>query len=202
MGMMNNSPEQQPSEGQPVPPNYVPSQRPQQLKKNFFTRKVGCVPMWVLIVAILVIFGIIANAANNANTASTTASTDISNSNQTTDTTTQQTQASVPTDTPTPAPQFVTIQTFTGNGTKKTGIFQVGNDWKIIWSCDPSSFATEYNLIVSVMNSDNSDFDLAAVNTLCKPGNTNGVTEEHQSGNVYLDVDSEGAWKIQIQNLQ
>lgn len=85
------------------------------------------------------------------------------------------------------------------NGNKKTAIFDASDDWKIVWSCDPSSFyGGEYNLIVSVYASDGSDVDLAAINTICKTGNTHDLTEEHQGGQVYLDIASEGAWAIQI----
>jgi hypothetical protein len=109
----------------------------------------------------------------------------------------------VPTKAPTHTPQWTTVQTFTGNGTKKTAVFNVGDDWKIIWSCNPSSFyGGQYNVIISVYNSDTTPLDYAAVNTMCQAGNTGDVTEEHQGGDVYLDVSSEGSWKIQVQVLK
>jgi hypothetical protein len=82
-------------------------------------------------------------------------------------------------------------------------VFSVPNDWKIVWNCNPSSDALgSYNIIVDVDNSDGSPFDPAAINTICQSGNTSGSTEEHQSGSVYLDVQSEAAWTIQIQAYQ
>ena len=98
---------------------------------------------------------------------------------------------------------WTTTHTFQGNGTKKTAIFTVGNDWKIIWMCTPSSsFGGSYNLIVSVIGSDGSPIDPAAVNTICKSGNTHDMTEEHQGGSIYLDIGSEGAWTVQVQELK
>jgi len=85
----------------------------------------------------------------------------------------------------------------------KTAVFTVGNDWKIIWTCNPSSFyGGSYNLIVTVTGSDGSIVDPTAVNTLCKAGNTADSTEEHQGGSVYLDIESEGEWTVQIQELK
>lgn len=95
------------------------------------------------------------------------------------------------------------IQTLTGNGTKKGAVITVPNDWKLSWTCDPSSFyGGSYNLIVGVMGSDGSYIDPAAVNTMCKSGNTSDSTEEHQGGSIYLDVNSEGKWTITVQAIQ
>lgn len=98
---------------------------------------------------------------------------------------------------------WTTTHTFSGNGTKKTETFTVGSDWKIIWKCTPTSFyGGEYNVIVSVTGSDGTPLDPAAVNTICKAGNTGDTTEEHSGGSVYLDVNSEGAWSITVQELK
>lgn len=208
-GIMDNQPEQQSQsdyqpEQQPRYDHqpllygrsmYVPPPHP---KKNFWTRKVT-LPIWAIVLATVVLIGVVSNVSAKG------ASSDTTSSQDPIYTTGQQVpaSASVPTDTPTPVPHFVTIQTFTGNGTKKTAIFHVGDDWKIVWFCDPSSFmGGSYNVQVDVVNSDGSDMDPAAVNTICQSGNTGDVTEEHQSGDVYLSVNSEAAWKIQIQNLQ
>jgi hypothetical protein len=114
--------------------------------------------------------------------------------------------ASNPTSAPTQAPAqltWTTTHTFTGNGTKKTAIFTAPDDWKIVWKCDPTTFyGGSYNLIVSVTGSDGSPIDPAAINTICKAGNTRDMTEEHQGGQVYLDITSEGAWTIQVQELK
>lgn len=107
-----------------------------------------------------------------------------------------------PTPTNTPTPKWTTTQTFTGNGIKDTETFTVADDWKLIWTCKPSSFyGDSYNLIVTVYNSDGSMADIA-VNTICKSGNTTDSTEEHSGGQIYLDVNSEAYWQLQVQELK
>src|SRR5579875_761696 len=179
---------QQPPQQQ-YPPIYRPPQPPKKKSK------------------LPIIIGVGAALASQGGTSTKT----------TTNTSTQSAQqqpTSVPTTAPTPAPttpptptpkplKWTTVQTFTGNGDKKTAIFDTPVDWKIVWSCNPSSFyGGEYNLIVSVYGSDGSDIDLSAINTICQAGNTSDLTEEHQGGQVYLDIASEGAWTIQIQELK
>lgn len=129
--------------------------------------------------------------------------------NQTGGTTTQATHAPKATNTPkatatpTHAPKWTTVQTFQGNGTKKTATFSVPDSWKIVWTCDPNSFGgSQFNMIVSVYNDDGTPLDYAAVNTMCSSGNTGDSTQEHQGGNVYLDIDSEGSWTVQVQVLK
>jgi len=215
---------QQSQYGSPSP-NFLPPQQPQwppqqsfqqapqnppPKKKGFFSKKIGPIPMWVLILVLVVVFiGVASNSskANNPNSTNTTQSSS-STASPSTNGAAQPTiaptkaPAQAPTPKPTPAPKWTTVQTFTGNGIKKTAIFPVGNDWKVIWSCTPSSFyGGQYNVQVAVYNSDGTLADLA-VNTICKSGNIADSTEEHQSGNIYLDINSEGAWKIQIQELK
>ncbi len=85
----------------------------------------------------------------------------------------------------------------------KTETFTVGNDWKLQWSCTPSSsYLGEYNVMVDVYNSDGTSADLGAINTICQSGNVSGETEERVSGDLYLDVQSEGAWTMTIQELK
>ena len=78
------------------------------------------------------------------------------------------------------------------------------DDWKISWTCNPASdFIGEYNLSVDVYNSDGTSLDLAAINEICKTGNTSNVTEEHQGGPVYLDIQADGGtWTVQVQELK
>jgi hypothetical protein len=113
------------------------------------------------------------------------------------------TPAATATPIPTQAlPKWTTTHTFTGNGIKKTAIFTAPDDWKIVWKCNPSSFfGSQYNVQVYVYNSDGSIADVA-INELCKSGNTSGETEEHQGGDVYLDINSEGYWVIQVQEFK
>jgi hypothetical protein len=104
---------------------------------------------------------------------------------------------------PTSKPQvWTTVKTFTGNGNKKTATFTAPDHWKLVWSCDPTSFDNiSYNVIVDVDN-DSGPVDLGAVNTLCAKDNKTGETEERQGGQLYLDVTSEAKWTIQIQVLK
>lgn len=101
---------------------------------------------------------------------------------------------------------FTTTHTFTGNGTKKTETFTVGSDWKIIYSCNGmiASVATDGILSVSVYGSDGSIVDPAAINATCKSGSalTKGETEEHQGGQVYLDINGTGDWTVTVQELK
>lgn len=119
----------------------------------------------------------------------------------TTDTSTTTTTTQDTTQPTSPPAHWVTTHIFSGNGTKKTGIFSAPDDWKILWKCNPSSFSIPYNVIVEVDNADSSLLDLP-VNTTCKPGNTSDSSEEHQSGSVFLNITSEGDWAIQVQELK
>jgi len=97
------------------------------------------------------------------------------------------------------APSSTTPQTFSGNGAEKTDVFSVANQWTLTWSCDPSSFIGDsYNVIISVYNSDGTIHDAAAVNTICSLGNSGGTTQEYGGGTVYLDINSESTWTINI----
>lgn len=197
-----------------LPPNF-PSQSGQGKlpapKKQSFLRKRVAVPVWAIILTALVMFGLLVgiinqsssvnNGTQSATTSPHTSSSSNSNSTQPTAAPTQApTQA--PTPTPTHTPKWTTTQTFAGDGNKQTQIFTVGDDWKILWSCNPSSsYGGEYNIIVTVYGSDGTLIDLP-VNTICKTGNTSDNTEEHQGGSIYLEIDSEGSWKVQVQELQ
>lgn len=105
--------------------------------------------------------------------------------------------------TPTPQHQaaWTTVQKFQGTGSKKTATFHVGDTWKLSWTCNPASFDVAYNVIVEVYNSDGTLAD-SAVNTTCKPGNTSDTAQEHQGGDVYLSMISEGDWTITVQELK
>ncbi len=104
-----------------------------------------------------------------------------------------------PSPTPTHAPRWTTIQTFKGYGNKKTPTFNVPNRWQLIWSCDPASDGGEYNLFVDVYRPDGTPVDLGAIFTTCQPDNTHDSTQEYRGGTVYLDVQSTGAWTIQVE---
>jgi hypothetical protein len=77
----------------------------------------------------------------------------------------------------------------------------VGNDWKIDYACTGYNDGTGIggNFSVEVDGSDNSYIDLA-VNEICPAGkNTTGETEEHQGGDVYLNISADGGgWVVQV----
>lgn len=115
-----------------------------------------------------------------------------------------------PTATPKPtAPphvaQWTTVQTFSGNGSKKTSFFQVPDDYKILWSCKESNidgYVSDGTLDVTVYGNDNSYVD--NLFETCKVGSkaTTGETEEHQGGQIYLSIDGSSPWSIQVQVLK
>lgn len=184
------------------PPQYDPEPQwpypPQPLNIGKYIM-LGCIGLTVLLAFIVTIAVMVSSSTS---------------STATSDTTSQvmqaiQQQASQPTLAPTPTPTatprlavWTTTQTFSGNSTLKTAVFPVPDDWKLVWKCDPASFSFPYNVIVDVVNISGSPFDPGAINTLCQAGNTSGQTEEHQSGQVYLDINSQAAWTVVIQVLK
>jgi hypothetical protein len=194
--------QQQPDYAQP--PTYYPPQPQNQqppVKPPVKARppKKRSPLVWLISGLIVgVIIGYAVHVPSSQSTSPTTSAT-----TQATNQPTQEATTAAVTPTPAHTPKWTTVQTFTGNGSKKTGIFTMPNDWKILWSCNPSSFyGGQYNVIVNVDNSDGSYLDEATINTLCHAGNTSDQTEEHQGGQVYLDVTSEGSWTIQVQELK
>jgi hypothetical protein len=208
-----------------LPPQYPPP--PQQ--PSIWRRKFGCAPVWLItLLCGLLMCSVLsyASARNDKSTTDTTltgAQIAATNSAQLIATNAADCAASttctsnatpVPTATPdksiptsTPAPtqppaKWVTTHTYKGNGSKKTGVISVPDDWKIVWSCDPTSFDNiDFNMIITVYNSDGTYAD-SGVNSTCSKTNTHDETEEHQSGNVYLDITSEGSWTIQVQEFK
>lgn len=157
-------------------------------------RKISNLAWFLIVVALLVGIGI--GHAGAGSTATTTA--DATTANQST--TPAPTQA--PTKPPVPK-TWQTTHTYSGNGTKKTETITVPSDWKLKWTCDPTTFyGGSYNVIIDVNASNGTPVDPAAVNSLCASGNTSGETEERQSGQVYFDVNSEAAWTITVQELK
>jgi hypothetical protein len=188
-GVMSIQQEQSPQLPQwALPEQSLPFPAP-LIRKGFFSGKIGPVPFWAIILTLVII--VVVGAGISWSMLSSTAATIRSNA----------TSASIATDTP--IPQLMTTHTFTGYGVEKTEVFHVTDNWKIIWSCNPSSFfGHHYDLIVSVNNAAGKTIDFAAVNVTCAPGYTTDVQEEHQSGDIYLDITSEGAWNIQVQELE
>jgi len=104
---------------------------------------------------------------------------------------------SPPTQEPTIAPTWRTTHTYSGNGTKKTEIIELGDDWKLQWS----SSSIGANVIIHVRSADGTVKDLA-INTIVSESNTSGETEEHSGGSVYLDINSDASWTVTIQELK
>ena len=177
----------------PEPQWPYPPQQPQPLSRGKFV-VLGSIGLAILLVFIVTIAVTVSGSTRNTTSQVTQAVQQP---------TAQPTLAPTPTPTATPRPAvWTTTQTFSGNGTQKTAVFPVPDDWKLVWKCDPASFSFPYNVIVDVVNTYGSPFDPGAINTLCQAGNTSGQTEEHQSGQIYLDINSEGTWAVQVQELR
>lgn len=166
-------------------PYYQPEQPPVPKRRWPKFAAIGCGALVVLFALIGIIVAV-SGGGSSSNTATSGATA-----------TTQPTQA------PTKALKWATVQTFSGSGSKHTATFTAPDDWKIVWKCDPASFQNiAYNVIIEVDNAaDGSMLDMP-VNTTCKAGNTTDSSEEHQGGSVFLNVTSEGDWSIQVQELK
>jgi hypothetical protein len=187
--------------GKPPYP-YTPPQTPPSQQKPHKPRR------WPWIVALILVAFVFYGLGRSSVTSPTSDATTTTTAANTSTQSSVAPPTAVPTQAqPTKAPavqKWTTVQTFSGNGAKKTNSFTVPADWRIVWSCTPSSFlGNSYNVIISVNNaSDGSPVDYGAVNTICKAGNTGDTTEERTSGSVFLDVNSEGAWSVQVQELR
>jgi hypothetical protein len=172
----------------PYPPQYAPPpvqvniQQPPKKKPSIF--KIGCGAIVALIV-----LGIIIGVANGGKSSSTTSSSTSGNS------TTSQA--------PSQPQTWQTTHTFTGTGAKKTENFVVGDDWKITWTCQGVD-GIDAPLYVTVYGSDGTMVDPNAVATTCKASGpaTTDSTEEHQGGNIYLDVNTGIQWSLSISELK
>src|SRR6266568_6190758 len=192
----------------PPPGTYYPPQRP-MIPPPPPPRPPKKQNPWLVIATIIFVGAAIGAYGSSISTKNTNQQTDATTAVVATDTPidTPAPTATYPASTYTPPPtqppaKWTTTHTFTGNGIKKTAIFSVPDDWKILWSCNAQSFyGSQYNVQVYIYNSDNSLAEIA-INELCKSNNTSGETEEHQSGDIYLEVNSEAAWKVQIQEFK
>jgi hypothetical protein len=101
---------------------------------------------------------------------------------------------------------WTTTHSFKGNSSGETATFHVSsNDWRLHWTCQPSSFdGMSFNVIMHVVYaSDGAIADYAAVNIICDDNVRSGTTDVHNvSGDVYIDVNSEGSWAVDIQELE
>jgi hypothetical protein len=173
----NQQPYQQNPNQQPYPPQgFVP---PQPKKKRRWPIIIG------IIVIVIAIFACIEASTASKNTA-------------TTPTTGSTTNSSSPTATPKPL-VWTTVQTFKGSGSEKTDTFTAPATWKLLWTCDPTSFQNiQYNVVATVEDTSGALVD-TGVNALCKPGTTSGSTDVTSGGTVRLDIISEGDWTFTVQ---
>ncbi len=183
-------PHYQRTEPQFAPP--VPPPAPKKSGKGKFAT-IGCLSLIAVIALVIVILVAFSAGQSNQYKTDTQPLTQL-----TTQPSQQTTQAPAKT-----TGKWTTTHTFSGNGIQKTAVFTVPDDFKLIWKCDPSSdYFGQYNVIVELDAPDGS-YVGSAVNTICKAGNTSGSTEIHgDAGQVYLDMNSEDAWTIQIQVLK
>ncbi len=81
----------------------------------------------------------------------------------------------------------------------------MGDTWKIIYQCQGFTDGTgiDGDMYIHVYNSDGTMADYSAASPSCKAnGWSKGDTNEHQGGDVYLDIGATGAWSIQVQELK
>jgi hypothetical protein len=131
------------------------------------------------------------------------AATNVANAQATQDASTPYSSTPVNTGYTPPSSKWTTTHTFRGNGSKKTAIFRVPDDWKILYTCTHQEMGVEGVLGVIIYTADNTIVDVA-VNATCKPdvNLTKGETEEHQGGDIYLDITGTGDWTVTIQELK
>jgi hypothetical protein len=202
-----SSPWQQPSQypeqqwQQPYPPPQQPYYPPPMMQPPPKRKR----RIWLWIVLGIILLGIIGFFSSHGSSQSST--TAIATTAPTSVSTASSAPTQVPTQVPTHTPGWKTIQTFHGNGNKKTAIFSVPDDWKIAYACtfqNIDGVTGVGELGVTVYGANNSIIDPAAVLATCKIGVkvTSGETEEHQGGQVYLNINGTGDWTVKIQVLQ
>ncbi len=194
----------QPSPLQPPPMQPQPQDGPAKPP----ARRVGVSWLWLvtgLIVGIIIGYAVQTPGVKSmlpTKQTTTTSNQSTSPTKQTTTTSSQSTQAAI-TPTPAHALKWTTVKTFTGHSGKRTSVFTMPDDWKIVWSCDPqSSQGNQANLNVAVYGPPDGALVNVAVNAVCKPGKTSGSTEEHRGGQVFLVIVSNGGWGLQVQELK
>lgn len=98
------------------------------------------------------------------------------------------------------SPQAWTVtHTYSGFHSEQTATFNAPDHWKLAWKCNPSSAGgTSFNFIVHAVNYDTGDI-IYAVNVICDDTLSSGLADVYLSGNDYIDVTSQGAWSVSIQ---
>jgi hypothetical protein len=192
----------------PPLPNQAPSNPSASGRIRQTMQRRVALPMWALVVGglALCVCGVLAGGTSKGSSADTagTNSQGAGASSQASYATQAPTKVSA-TATPTHVPTWTTVQTFTGNGISKTAPFTVNDSqWKIVWSCDPAAYGSEYNLMAD-LTKPGDQFGDSVVNVICKVGDassTQGETMEYTQGTFYLDVNSEASWKFIVQVLK
>lgn len=196
---------QYPPQGQPFPPPYqqfgqqpppfVPPPASAPKKKSRRGLLIGSI-----VVGVALLICIIASATSHSGGSSSANATTNTSANTTTQT--QPTAKPQPTTKPTQVPKWTTVQSFSGNGSKNTPTFSVGNNWKIVWTCDPNSFdGQSFNVIITPTGTDGVPTD-TGVNTTCSATNTHDETSVQSGGTIALDIISEGSWTIKVEELK
>ena len=80
-----------------------------------------------------------------------------------------------------------------GTGINQTPKFTAGGDWEIDWSYDCTNFGSNGNFIITVYQGDGTLVGVAA-NQLGAKGSD--VSNQHQSGTYYLEMNSECDWHV------
>lgn len=177
----------------PTPPS--PNTRQRQLPPSIIEQQnKQDVSLISGIIGVIVVLAIIAGiyGINNHNNSSV--------SQQTSFDQTTPIDQSTPISQPTAAPGWTILQTYAGSGPKKTDIVKVPNHWRIVWACYGMAGGYDGALSVQVMGADNSYVDASAVDVNCKAGTTTtDFTEEHQGGQVYLNMIAAGDWTVEVQ---
>ena len=100
--------------------------------------------------------------------------------------------------------KWTTTHSLTDSGNVRTDIITVLDDWKITWQCYPAQ--APYDVKVDVYNS-SGVLVSTAIDSVCHAagltGNpTSGEYEMHIGGQVFLYIQSEGQWTVQVQELK
>src|SRR5260221_5264624 len=170
-------------------PGMPPQQPPKKRRGPALWIGGGCLGLVVLVIILVSIS--IASAGNAVNNLAATVTVGTSNNTSTQPASTG-------------SGKWTTTHTFTGNGTQKTPVFTAPSDWKVLYTCanqQISGTSIDGALSVTVYGTDNTPLDVA-VNAQCKTAKTTGETEEHQGGQVYLDMNGTGDWTVKVQELK
>lgn len=108
-----------------------------------------------------------------------------------------------PSATPTPTRNWHTFQSFqgtdTGNKTQKTQTFSVPNTWQLKWDCQGKNGVDDW-LYVAIYHADGTLYSGAAEVTCLAANKVIGSEVEQASGSVYLTIDANTDWTLDLQS--